>query len=147
MHVPGRPGAVDQHHRALLDPLGGRAGFLVGHGVVGHAFLDGHGPAFQGNVPELADVAEHQHVRVEVDRLARVARQFGDGETGEGEVGARALTDVARLGQAQVNQGADLHLTLGVPANRMLQHRDRQELRPIGSDIGPHQVVHPALQE
>ncbi len=86
--VPGRAGAVDQHDRTLLDASLGRPRLLVGDGMVGHALLDRHRAALQGNVPELADVAEHQHVRIQIKGLAGIACELGDGEAGEGEVGA-----------------------------------------------------------
>ncbi len=146
MHVPAGPGAVDQHHRGLLDPLSGGASLPVGDGVVRHAFLDGHRRSLQGDVPEFADIAEHQHVGVEVKRLAGVARQLGNGEAGEGEVGARSLADVLGLGKVEVDQRADLHLAAGMALDRVLQHRHRQKLRPVGPDIHPHHVSHSPLR-
>ncbi len=114
--------------------------------MVGDALLDRHGPALQRDVPELADVAEDQHVGVQVEGLAAVAGQLGDGEAGEGEVGARALADVPGLGQVQVDQGTDLHRAARMPADRVLEHRHRQKLGPIGPHIHAHHVLHLRLR-
>ncbi len=144
--VPLRPAAVDQHHRTLLDALGGGAGLLVSDRVLGHPFLNGHAASGEGNVPKLADVAEHQHVGVEIERLALIAGELRDREAGEGEVGARALADVPGFGQVEVDQRADLHGAAGMALDRMLEHRHGEQLRAVRPDVHPHHVLHPLLR-
>ncbi len=88
VHVPGRPRAIDQHDRALLDPDGRRARLQMRLGMRRQLLLDRDGMAFEGNVPQLADVPEHQHVRIQIERAAPAAGELWNGEARKREVGA-----------------------------------------------------------
>ncbi len=110
--------------------------------MAGKLGLDNHGAAVERDIPQLADVPEHQHVGVEIQPLAGVTAQFGDGETGEGEVGPRSLADVVRFGQVKVDQRADPDPPLGVALDRMLQHADGQQLGSIRANEDVDDLVH-----